>query len=219
MELRQSLAQSFGVPLPVTLLYDHQSVAEIVEYVNSRVEEAVAGQAGAAGGSAGAAESDDEERSRDAAGGDATVGAAAVRGGSKPSNLLKLLRPASTSRPLFLAAPGVANAQSAYFAFSAFLQWSEQPIYVLDKDQDLDIARLAHRNALDILAAQPEGPYLIGGHSYGGAVAVEIALLLESWGHHVGLVIVMDTPRPEQVLHRAGSSPCAACRLRSIAGN
>lgn len=33
-------------------------------------------------------------------------------------------------------------------------------------------------------------PYLVGGHSYGGVVAVEIALLLESWGHDVGLVLV-----------------------------
>ena len=34
--------------------------------------------------------------------------------------------------------------------------------------------RLARANALDILAAQPEGPYLLGGHSYGGAVAAEV---------------------------------------------
>ena len=37
---------------------------------------------------------------------------------------------------------------------------------------------------------QAEGPFLLGGHSYGGAVAVEIALLLEAWGHTVGLVLV-----------------------------
>jgi thioesterase domain-containing protein len=46
---------------------------------------------------------------------------------------------------------------------------------------------------------QPEGPYLLGGHSYGGLVAMEVAAVLESWGHDVGLVIIMDTPRPEQV--------------------
>ncbi len=50
-----------------------------------------------------------------------------------------------------------------------------------------------------MLAVQPQGPFLIGGHSYGGAVAMEIALLLEEWGHDVGLLIIMDTPRPEQV--------------------
>ncbi|GFH18518.1 uncharacterized protein HaLaN_15339, partial [Haematococcus lacustris] len=90
---------------------------------------------------------------------------------------------------------------SAYFAFSAFLAWSDQPIYVLDKDNELDIAKLALANALDILAVQPpgNGPYLLGGHSYGGAVALQVALLLEGWGLNVGLLLVMDTPLPRQV--------------------
>lgn len=43
-------------------------------------------------------------------------------GADRPSELLKTLRPPATTRPLFLAAPGVANAQSAYFSFSQFLQ-------------------------------------------------------------------------------------------------
>ena len=50
-------------------------------------------------------------------------------------------------RPLFLAAPGVANAQSAYFSFSRYLAWSTQPIYVLEKDDALNIEQLARRNA------------------------------------------------------------------------
>ena len=70
------------------------------------------------------------------------------------------------------------------------MQWSTQPIYVLDKDNDLDLHDLAHQNAADIVAIQPEGPYLLGGHSYGGAVAMEIAMVLESWGKEVGLVLV-----------------------------
>lgn len=99
-------------------------------------------------------------------------------------------RGAATQRPLFLAAPGVANAQSAYFSFSQFLQWSDQPIYVLDKDNDLNIAQLARQNASDIVKVQPGGPYLLGGHSYGGAVAMEVAMVLESWGHEIGAVLV-----------------------------
>lgn len=46
---------------------------------------------------------------------------------------------------------------------------------------------------VDVTLPTLPGPYLVGGHSYGGAVAVEIALLLESWGHDVGLVIVSMT--------------------------
>ena len=105
-------------------------------------------------------------------------------------------RGAATQRPLFLAAPGVANAQSAYFSFSQFLQWSDQPIYVLDKDNDLNIAQLARQNAADIVKVQPEGPYLLGGHSYGGAVAMEVAMVLESWGHEIGAVLVRPLPLP-----------------------
>lgn len=61
------------------------------------------------------------------------------------------------------------------------------------------MAQLAWKNAEDILKLQPEGPYLIGGHSYGGGVAVEIAGLLEKWGHEVAHVIVWDSPLPAQI--------------------
>jgi thioesterase domain-containing protein len=40
---------------------------------------------------------------------------------------------------------------------------------VLDKDNDLTVSQLALRNAVDMVRVQPEGPYLVGGHSYGGA--------------------------------------------------
>ncbi|KAK9815594.1 hypothetical protein WJX72_006498 [[Myrmecia] bisecta] len=190
MELRRTLAEAVGMQLPVTLLYDYQSVSAIVDYIN--------GLCLAATGTA------DEQRAGAHAdewdgGFNANRGPSAAAADAKPSDLMKTLRGPATTRPLFLAAPGVANAQSAYFSFSSFLQWSDQPIYVLDKDNDLTIAQLAAVNAADILKVQPEGPYLLGGHSYGGAVAMEIALILESWGCEVGLVLIMDTPRPEQV--------------------
>lgn len=64
---------------------------------------------------------------------------------------------------------------------------------MLDKDNDLNVRDLALQNASDIVMIQPEGPYLLGGHSYGGAVAVEIAMVLESWGKEVGLVLVRSS--------------------------
>jgi 3-oxoacyl-(acyl-carrier-protein) synthase/acyl carrier protein len=210
MELRRTLATALGMQLPVTLLYDYQSIDEIVEYINSVVIESAA-TVGGEHGTARTADEDDsdyeENYHRATTGG---VGAT-TRGGNGPflassaqsqpqvSKLLKTLRPSPTERPLFLAAPGVANAQSAYFSFSTFLQWSTQPIYVLDKDNDLNLFALARQNAADIVAICPEGPYLVGGHSYGGAAAVEIAMVLESWGKEVGLVLIMDTPLTEQI--------------------
>ncbi len=37
MELRRSLADSIGMQLPATLLYDHQSVSAIVDFISSTV--------------------------------------------------------------------------------------------------------------------------------------------------------------------------------------
>lgn len=70
---------------------------------------------------------------------------------------------------------------------------------MLDKDNDLSIADLARQNAADILKVQQQGPYLLGGHSYGGAVALEVAMVLESLGHEIGVVVVSCTkPYPHK---------------------
>ncbi len=150
MELRRNLSESLGMPLPVTLLYDFQSVDEIVSYLEDQITKQVAQPGGGQQGP-GIVDEDEEEdeldggdgvrRSRQVAAPAAADGPSAAATPGQPSELLKLLRPPPTPRPLFLAAPGVANAQSAYFSFASFLQWADQPIYVLDKDNDLDIRR------------------------------------------------------------------------------
>ncbi|QNH16239.1 non-ribosomal peptide synthetase [Xanthomonas sp. SS] len=45
-------------------------------------------------------------------------------------------------------------------------------------------------NLRALLACQPQGPYLLAGHSYGGAVAFEMARLLEMRGHQVQLTLI-----------------------------
>ncbi len=92
-------------------------------------------------------------------------------------------------RPLFLIAPGIANAQAAYFAFAQMLDWCGQPIYVLEKE-DISVARVVEMHLEEIVRIQPEGPYLLGGHSYGGFAAMELAMQMERRGMDVRLVIV-----------------------------
>lgn len=129
--LRISCRHEFPLPpallvsrlqLPVTLLYDYQSVSAVVEYINDQL---TAGAAAAAGGTSGDADADASDSETEEAGRRA-VGRSrgAAQAHAKPSDLLKMLRPPQPPRPLFLAAPGVANAQSAYFSFSQFLQAS-----------------------------------------------------------------------------------------------
>jgi hypothetical protein len=95
-------------------------VSEVVHYISGALAAgaAAAAEPGAAAGS-GSVDSDAEDVSP-AAARQPRVGP--VGADDKPSQLLKTLRLAPPERPLFLAAPGVANAQSAYFSFSQFLQ-------------------------------------------------------------------------------------------------
>lgn len=62
----------------------------------------------------------------------------------------------------------------------------------------MSISELAVVNAKDMILVQPEGPYLLGGHSFGGTLVMEIAMLLESWGKEVEFVFIFDTPVKEQ---------------------
>lgn len=110
MELRRTLAEALGLELPVTLLYDYQTIEDIVGYINSIVQtsDQTAGLE-----TENLADEDLYGEHR-----------AVAQAQPQVSKLMKTLRPPAQDRPLFLAAPGVANAQSAYFSFSMFLQVS-----------------------------------------------------------------------------------------------
>ncbi|WP_459546294.1 thioesterase domain-containing protein [Nocardia sp. X0981] len=58
------------------------------------------------------------------------------------------------------------------------------------------VEALAQRYLRDIRAAQPHGPYLLGGYSLGGLIAYEIACRLRAAGEEVGEVVLIDTYVP-----------------------
>ncbi|HZP38450.1 MAG TPA: AMP-binding protein [Methylomirabilota bacterium] len=47
-----------------------------------------------------------------------------------------------------------------------------------------------------VRAARPRGPYVMGGHCYGGIVALEMARQLRAAGEQVEAVVLIDTPAP-----------------------
>jgi len=108
VELRAALRERLGgLLLPSTLLYDHQSVSAIAAFIAEDLAVpqpagGVGAGSGSGGGNGGGVTGARPATARSLA---AQVG---------PSSLLKLLRGVPAPRPLFLAAPGVANAQSAY---------------------------------------------------------------------------------------------------------
>jgi amino acid adenylation domain-containing protein len=77
---------------------------------------------------------------------------------------------------------------------------SDLPVYGLQA-QGLDGKQPPHRRIEDmavhyvraIRQLQPEGPYLLGGLSFGGTVAFEMARQLHAAGQRVPLVVLMDT--------------------------
>ena len=66
------------------------------------------------------------------------------------------------------------------------------------KDEPHDeIEQMAAEYTGEILRVQPEGPYLLGGHSLGGLVAYEIARRLDELGRKVSLLAMFDSPLPQ----------------------
>jgi thioesterase domain-containing protein len=53
----------------------------------------------------------------------------------------------------------------------------------------------------ELLEFQPEGPYFIVGECVGGIVAYEMGQVLHERGKEVGLLFLMDTPRPTATIY------------------
>lgn len=80
----------------------------------------------------------------------------------------------------------------------------DQPFYVMQhQSQDGERARyariedIARWHLLDIRSIQPQGPYYLGGFSFGGMLVYEIARQIEASGDKVGLLFLLDATQPE----------------------
>jgi phthiocerol/phenolphthiocerol synthesis type-I polyketide synthase D len=98
--------------------------------------------------------------------------------------------------PLFCAHP--AGGSSRVYRPLAALLGEDQVIYGLERFEDnLELAARADRYIGLIRATQPEGPYRLGGWSFGGVLAYEIARRLDQG--EVELVAMIDAGLPKRV--------------------
>ena len=119
-----------------------------------------------------------------------------------PASLVQIK--AGTERPLFLMHP-VGGHVYFYHDLATCLD-PAQPVYGLQA-QGMEgkappltgIEEMAARYLEAVRQIQPEGPYLLGGSSFGGIVAFEMAHQLLSGGQRVALLTMMDTPAPSAV--------------------
>jgi FkbH-like protein len=86
---------------------------------------------------------------------------------------------------------------------------ADQPFYGIQAavaQKTLTIEELAEQYVAEIREFQPEGPYYIGGSSFGGWVAYEMARQLTAEGQTVGLVALFDTAVPGPLLTEGATS-------------
>ena len=113
----------------------------------------------------------------------------------RPQRLALALTP---PRPFFCVGGAVGAAY--YLLPLARAIGQQQTCYALQSpgfdgvDEPLDdVPALAGRYVEEIKAIQPHGPYLVGGHSFGGLVAYEVGRVLRAQGDEVAQVILIDT--------------------------
>ena len=113
---------------------------------------------------------------------------------------LVTLQPGAAKEPFFFM-PGIGEHASFYRNLSVRLG-PEQPFHVLCGSTPVEARGVysVHEIATSfrnvIRQVSPHGPYLLGGHCFGGIVAFEIARLLVAENARVRLLALLDSPMP-----------------------
>ncbi|MFJ4785215.1 beta-ketoacyl synthase N-terminal-like domain-containing protein [Streptomyces sp. NPDC088794] len=118
--------------------------------------------------------------------------------GSRPSGLVTVRE--GEGRPLFLVHPA-GGTNLLYFKLAEY-SGSALPLAALSFPSAADtlpgtLRELAALYLDRIRAVQPAGPYRLGGYSFGGNVAFEMALQLQAAGEQVEPLIMLDSHVPE----------------------
>ena len=181
IELRSHLQRNLGCTLQSTLLFDYPTLDALVNYLFTEAlnidDSAVTAS----------------DRKED---GYSTVVAMQPRG----------------AKPPFFCLPGILGSVFELDPLARHLG-AEQPFYGLRSlglDEEVEpyteIADIAAHHIQAIQSIQPNGPYLLGGHSFGGKVAFEMANQLHHQGQAVALLAIMDIQVPvadheKEVIH------------------
>ncbi len=113
---------------------------------------------------------------------------------------------AGQKRPAFFCVHPLAGNVIAFLDLAAAMG-EDQPFYALQapgadgRQEPLD--RLEDIAALYVEAVrrrQPRGPYRLGGYSFGGVVAFEMARQMYEQGDEIALLAILDTPAPSEAL-------------------
>ncbi|TMC19790.1 MAG: non-ribosomal peptide synthetase, partial [Chloroflexi bacterium] len=114
-----------------------------------------------------------------------------------------LIQHVGEKSPFFCVHP-ISGAISCYSALASHLP-HDRPFYGIQTpglsiDQVLfgSIEEMASSYIDEVLTIQPQGPYLLGGYSFGGLVAFEMARQLQAQEHAIALLAILDTYPSQQ---------------------
>ncbi len=114
---------------------------------------------------------------------------------------LVAIQPHGSKPPLFCL-PGAAG-DPFYLYNLARCLGSDQPFYSFQanalsggSEPITQVEDIATQYIQALLVVQPQGPYFLAGHSFGGKLAFEMAQQLLRKGHKVALVAILDTTAP-----------------------
>jgi thioesterase domain-containing protein/NAD(P)-dependent dehydrogenase (short-subunit alcohol dehydrogenase family)/acyl carrier protein len=126
--------------------------------------------------------------------------------GSAPDHVIPI-RAEGSLRPLFC----IHGADGGVLFYRDFgLQLDEnRPIHAIEApmlqnprlNAADNVATIATAYLADIRRIQPEGPYLLGGYSFGGIVAYEMARQLKQAGITTTKLLLFDSPNPASSIH------------------
>ncbi|GAA2109262.1 amino acid adenylation domain-containing protein [Streptomyces synnematoformans] len=124
-----------------------------------------------------------------------------LQGDDRTTGPVVTLQPAGDAPPFFCVHPvegGVGG-----FRLLANALGTERPFHALqapgvdgEREPCRDVRELASHHARHIRELRPDGPILLGGWSFGGVVATEVARQLGEAGRAVGPVVLLDSRAP-----------------------
>jgi thioesterase domain-containing protein/acyl carrier protein len=121
--------------------------------------------------------------------------------GPQPWSPLVPIQPLGSKTPFFCV--HAVGGQVLTFYHLARHLGQDQPFYGIQapalfeiEDESTSIEQMAAQYVEAVRVLQPVGPYLLGGFSFGGTVAFEMACQLQKQGQQVALLAVMDTHSP-----------------------
>ncbi|MEU0743234.1 beta-ketoacyl synthase N-terminal-like domain-containing protein [Streptomyces sp. NPDC006134] len=132
---------------------------------------------------------------------------------SLPPGVVPLRR--GTGRPVFLAADSL-DSTGGYRTLAALTD-TARPLYGLESDAPAGarVEQIAARHLTALRAVQAEGPYTLGGWSFGAVVAHEMARQLTRAGARVDVLLCLDGYAPGRGGLPAGADPAfLAAQLR-----